>query len=196
MKISRTFRHPFVLLISATILSPFIIPLIEQKSRLHEARLEKALQIVERGTEVDRHLNNLQTTLEIFHKDSSGVAARLVDFSEEQKELRKVMMARYLEFDMIAWWWYRNMATEAVLLELKSPAELERITELIGTYEANVVESTSVISDLWNTFLRQEYDPKDAQNTVAMERTRAKLKELEKARGELISDLTRMLVAD
>jgi len=71
----------------------------------------------------------LLTTLEIFDKDNSGPAARFIDYRKEQKELRRIMIERYSEFDRQAWWWYSQIYVEAKILGIASPEELERLSK-------------------------------------------------------------------
>jgi len=186
-------RHPLFLLIMATVLTTIIVPKISYRLKLKETRLKKALEIIEQSTEVNRRLNALLTTLEMFHKDNSGVAARLSDYKEEQKKLREIMMERYLEFDKVAWYWYSNVYTEAHLLGFVSVKELHIIGELVYRYEAKLIESTHSLDNLWNIFLREEYTPSDIQNTEVMKTTRHDLAKLERSRTILISELADIL---
>ena len=188
-------KHPLTVVLVATVLTSYIVPRLAQNSTLRQQRLSRALDILDHSMEVNRHLNNLLTTLEIFHKDNSGVAARLSDYHQEQRELRKTMMIRYLEFDNVAWWWYGRISTDAAILALASPAETERVRTLARQYEENLIESTSVLNTLWDTFLRKEYDPKDDGNTAAMIATRKKLDELYGAREQSVQTLAALFAS-
>jgi hypothetical protein len=186
-------RHPLVLLVIATTLSALVVPKISYRLKLQEVRLKKALDLIDHSTEVNRRLNALLTTLELFHKDNSGVAARLSDYRQEQRELRKAMMSRYLEFDNVAWWWYGNALTEALLFGLTSAKRLQRMRSIINAYELNLLETTDILNALWSQFLREEYDPTDLQNTEALNNTRGRLAESEQSRNNLIAELGEIL---
>lgn len=188
-------RHPLTVVLVTAVLTSYILPILAQNSTLRQQRLSRALDILDHSMEVNRRLNNLITTLEIFHKDNSGVAARLSDYCQEQRELRKTMMTRYLEFDAVAWWWYGRIRTDAVILGLVSPAETERVRTVARQYEENLIESTSVLNALWNTFLRAEYDPKDEGNTATMIATRKKLDELYGAREHSVQALAELFAS-
>ena len=172
---NRWHRHPLVVSIGArlvgTVLTYVVVPLVTYQRTLKEKRLEKALELLTHDADVNQRLNTLLTTLEIFHKDNSGVAARLVDYKEEQNTLRHAMMDRYLEFDASAWWWYGKVRSEAVILRLTSPSEVKRIDDLAKAYESKLIASTGVLNELWNRFLREEYRPTDIGNNVAMAET-------------------------
>jgi hypothetical protein len=188
-------RHPLTIVAVTTVLSSFVIPLLAHRSDVRQQRLRRALDILDRDMEVNRRLNSLLTTLEIFHKDNSGVAARLGDYRQEQRELRKTMAARYVEFDNVAWWWYQRLPTEASILGLTSPAETARVTDLMRRYEANLVKNTQVLNDLWNAFLREEYRPTDTRNTELMTETRKQLEELAGQRMRLVQALAELLAS-
>ena len=105
-------RHPLTVVLVTTLVTSLLVPLLTRNSDLRQQRLNRALDLIDRNMEVNRRLNSLLTTLELFHKDSSGAAARLSDYRQEQRELRKVMRVRYAEFDSVAWR-YERVRTEA-----------------------------------------------------------------------------------
>lgn len=189
----RWHRHPLTVSIAAlllgTALTSLAVPRITYQRTIQEKRLEKALELLVHNAEVNQRLNTLLTTLEIFHKDNSGVAARLVDYKEEQRTLRRVMMDRYLEFDASAWWWYGKVRSEAAILRLASATEVKRIDDLTKAYESNLVTSTGTLNELWDRFLREEYRPADTRNNVAMAETRRKLETLRASRDRIIGEL-------
>jgi hypothetical protein len=193
-------RHPLmvssVALLLGTVLTSLVVPWVTYQRTIREKRLEKALELLVHNAEVNQRLNTLLTTLEIFHNDNSGVAARLVDYKEEQRTLRRVMMDRYLEFDASAWWWYGRARSEAAILRLTSSAEVKRIDDLAKAYESNLVSSTGTLNELWNRFLREEYRPTDMRNKVAMTETRRKLDALRASRDRIIGELAWELAGD
>jgi len=189
-------RHPFFLLLMGTVISSVIIPNISSRSNrvqlIQTARVNVANEIINRNLEVNRLLNSLQTTLEIFHKDNSGPAARLLDFKSEQKSMRIKMNELYLDFDKHSWFWYGKIYHEAHNLAL-SESELSRIKEAFSFYERNLVKSTEEISNFWNTCLREEYNPADSTINSVMQNSRKNLDQLSQKREELIHEITRIL---
>ena len=188
-------RHPLTIVLVTTAVTSFVVPMLTRNSDLRQQRLSRALDLFERNMEVNRRLNSLLTTLELFHKDNSGAAARLSDYRQEQRELRKVMMVRYAEFDNVAWWWYGRVSTEAGVLGLTSALESDRVRALAREYEQSLIQSTEVLNNLWTTFLREEYDPSDAGNTVLMNDTRKKLGDLQGVRERSIQALAELLAS-
>ena len=191
-------RHPltvsiFALLIG-TALTSIVVPRITYYRTLQEKRLEKALEILAHDEEVTQRLNAMQTALEIFQKDNSGPAARPLDYKEEQKSLRKVMMERYLEFDHVAWWWYKKLRAEAVILKLASPDGAARMDRLIAAYDANLSQSTEALNSLWTRFLREEYRPDDKSNDLAMRAAREKINDFGRARQKIVGSLAQEFV--
>jgi hypothetical protein len=197
---SALLRHPLTVSIAAlligTALTSLVVPKITYYRTLQEKRLEKALEILTHDAEVTQRLNALQTTLEIFQKDNSGPAARLVDYKEEQKTLRRVMMERYIEFDNVAWWWYRKIRAESIILQLTPSGGSQRMDRLIEAYDSNLVQSTEVLNGLWNRFLREEYRPDDKGNGLAMNDAREKLAGLGHARQKIIDKLAQEFVGE
>ena len=67
-------RHPLFLLVVGSVIGSFLIPWISQKTDrnrvLREARLKKAVEIVNHNTETISQLNAMVTRLGIFHKDN------------------------------------------------------------------------------------------------------------------------------
>jgi len=181
-------------LLIGTALTSLVVPKITYYRTLREKRLEKALEILTHDAEVTQRLNALQTTLEIFHKDNSGPAARLIDYKEEQRTLRRVMMERYLEFDQAAWWWYRKIRSEAIILQLTPPDGSSKIDQLIETYDSNLVHSTDALNRLWDRFLRAEYRPDDKSNNLAMNETRKAIAELGRVRQKIIDKLAQQFI--
>jgi hypothetical protein len=192
-------RHPLTVLLLGTALSSLLIPYfsgrIDNEKLIREARLKKAMEIIGDNTETERNLNKLLTTLEVFHKDNSGPAARLTDYKKEQKELRRIMIERYLEFDKQAWWWYSQINVEAKILDIASPQELERLHQISNEYGENLKTSTAAVDDLWNAFLRETYKPSDPRNAELMKQTRSKLDGLSQKRSTLVMESAQIFAA-
>ena len=109
-------RHPLTVLLTGTLLTYLLLPVISarlNRSRLlTEARLNRALEIISRSSEVEREINSLQTVLDTFHKDNLSGLSLQENRQSEQMRLRSEVQQRYLAFDNKAWWWYGNLHDE------------------------------------------------------------------------------------
>jgi len=185
-------RHPLIILLIGTGLSSWLIPSIgdriNHRKLFREARLKRATEIINENVETGRNLNRLLTTLEIFQKDSSGPAARFFKLEMEQKELRGIMIDRYLEFDKQAWWWNSQIFLEAKILEIASPEELGRLDQISKQYSENLESSMTAVNAVWNAFLRENYKPDDRRNLDLVNQTRSRLIELNQKRSELVME--------
>ena len=81
------------------------------------------------------------------------------------------------------------------MLGLTSALESDRVRALAREYEQSLIQSTEVLNNLWTTFLREEYDPSDAGNTVLMNDTRKKLGDLQGVRERSIQALAELLAS-
>ena len=190
-------RHPLTILIIGTALSAILIPSfssrLDHQRLIDEARLKKATEILADNAETERNLNRLFTTLGIFQKDSSGPAARFVGLEKAQKELRTLMVERYLEFDRQAWWWPAQMHVEAKILEIASQEELNRLEQISKQYNDNLLASTAAIDKLWDAFLRDKYNPKDPKNEELLKKTQEALTQLNQERSKLCVEAAQIL---
>jgi len=132
---------------------------IDHNKLLNEARSKKATEILADNADTARNLNRLFTTLGIFEKDSRGPAARFLSLEKAQKELRSLMVERYLEFDKQAWWWPSQIHVEAKILEIASQDELKQLEQISKQYNDNLIASVTAIDTLWKAFLREKYNP-------------------------------------
>jgi|SRR6267142_1957442 len=192
-------RHPLLILLIGTGLSSWLIPYfsarLDHEKLIREARLKKATEIVADNKETERNLNRLLTTLEMFHKDNSGSAARATNYKKEQRELRRIMTERYLEFDRQGWWWYSQIYDEAKILEIVSPHELERLAQISHEYSQNIGSSVGAVDELWSLFLRETYVPSDLRNLELMKQTRTKLEGLNRERSKLVFESAQIFSA-
>ena len=85
------------------------------------------------------------------------------------------MVERYLEFDKQAWWWPGQIHVEAKILEIASRQELNRLDQIGAQYNDNLIATVTAIDTLWNTFLREKYNPTDPRNEELLNQTQAKL---------------------
>jgi hypothetical protein len=191
-------RHPLIVLVIGTCLSIWLVPIfsarIDHDKLIHEARLKRAMEIISDNIENERNLNRLLTTLAIFHKDNSGPAARFVNLQTEQKELRRIMVERYSEFDRQAWWLYSQIYVEAKILGIASQPELEHLEQISRQYAENLKDSMAAIDELWNAFLRENYKPSSSRNKELIEQTRQKLDKLNAKRSELVMESAQIFV--
>jgi hypothetical protein len=192
-------RHPLTILLIGTALSSWLIPYfsarLDHEKLIREARLRKATEIIEDNKETERNLNRLLTTLEMFHKDNSGSAARASNYKKEQRELRRIMAERYLEFDRQGWWWYSQIYDEAKILEIVSPHELERLGQISQQYSENIGSSVGAVDGLWSLFLRETYVPSEPKNLELMKQTRSKLESLNRERSKLVFESAQIFSA-
>lgn len=189
--------HPLTILVIGTVLSVVLIPhyssRIDHQKLIDEARLKKATEILSDNADTERNLNRLFTTLGIFDKDSRGPAARFFSLERAQKELRTVMVERYLESDRQAWWWPSQIHVEAKILEIASQEELNRLNQISKQYNDNLKASTAAIDTLWKAFLREKYNPTDPQNEELLEQTNANLNLFNQERSKLCMEAAQIL---
>src|SRR5262245_13403099 len=84
-------KHPLFLLVVGSVIGSFLIPWISQKNDksrvLREARLKKAVDIVNNNTMTLSQLNSLVTRLGIFHKDNIRLKPTPAKLTELQDKL-------------------------------------------------------------------------------------------------------------
>src|SRR5437870_12105468 len=101
--VSGALKHPLFLLIIGSIIGSFLIPWISEKNDksrvLREARLKKAVEIVDNNTRTLSQLNSLVTRLGIFHKDNMRLRPSSQTLSALQDKLAEDMDKGYAEFE-------------------------------------------------------------------------------------------------
>jgi hypothetical protein len=196
-RFSAIFAHPVIVVFVTAIVGSFLVPRISVRTSratlIQEQRLRKALEILSHATQNTIELNRLITTLEIFHKDNSGAAAKLVDYRQEQRVLRKVMAERYLEFERNAWFWFPQARSEGVLLGIASPEEVKRFEQLDEDYDKLLIESTHALDTLWTTLLRETYRPDDVRIAELVGKTRSTFDDLSYRRLQRANELAQMM---
>lgn len=189
--------HPLIILLVSAALSSWLIPLIttqiDHEKLIREARLKKALEILDDSADTERNLNTLLTTLAIFQKDNAGPAARFSTVEKTQKELRTVMIERYTQFDRQAWWWSSQIHAEAKILEIASPQELDRLEEVTKQYSGNVKKTTEIIDSLWDSYLRKKYKPLDPVNEELLNGSWTKFHALKDERSKLVMESSQIM---
>ena len=105
-------KHPFVILISTSILGVTLVPWVSemaaQRTAVEQARVSKAIEVARHVSKIDQDLRDIQTLLETFHKDSKDFP-NLVDIQEGKKELRIRTNDLYQKFSYDVWWWMGNL---------------------------------------------------------------------------------------
>ena len=189
-------RHPLTVLVVGAVVTSILVPIlsdrVNREKLLRERRLNIAMEIIKDNVETNRRLNSMVTALELFQKDNSGPSARVVDYRAEQKELRGKIDQAYLEFDSQAWWWYSEIYSEAVVVNIISSRDLNELSRIRHEYGENLGESTRTLDGLWNPFLRDTYKPNAPRNTQLMETTRNKLQDLNNKRSQLVMDAVKI----
>src|SRR5271154_4897387 len=135
-------EHPMVLLLLGTAISAVLIPYISgtisDRKLLQDERSKQALTIIEESGLVDKHLETLQTTCEMFTKDTHGERKEIV---EAQRQLKKDLDEQYRTFNEHAWFWHRTLELRSILLKVPDK-DRAIMRELLDQYRQNLVDST------------------------------------------------------
>jgi hypothetical protein len=180
---------PFPLLLVGTVLSYLFIPWISSRSThrslLQEERVKQATEILDQSLLVDKQLNSIRTAFELFEKAAVSEPSQ---YKMAEAQLNSRFYDLYSEFNRHAWWWDHNLPVEARLLDLP-PGSEARIGTLHEEYVTNLMDSTHEVELLRGQFLVQRYKPGDKCNAKVLKDTDKELKNLERARGCIISKL-------
>jgi len=136
----KTLRPPFFILLFSILIGSILIPLIsyyfsECKLR-QEARFELVDRIVERDLKINMLLNNLTTTIAIFHKDNCTMNNPSLVL-DEQKKLKGEMNKLYLEFERNAWFWSEFVFHKAINSKL-SEKKIKCLATSLTNYNESV----------------------------------------------------------
>jgi hypothetical protein len=188
-------QNPLALLLIGTILGSVLIPKlndISNRNKLrHEERIKLALMIVEQSHETDRRLSSLMDYLVLFRKDHTDGSETKSQLKKEQWDARKSFNEMYISFNSQAWWWHWNVKSESSLSALATPEETQTIAKLDREYSDSLLQCTDAVTQLWDPFLKNQYDPKNPENdrviatahdSLAKARTRRNQVALEMAR--------------
>jgi hypothetical protein len=204
-KILETLRHPFVLLVLGTMISTLIVPFIvtksNQKRLLAEARVKKALEIVDKNSLFERQLYSLFSRLGLFHQQNIVMKPNPEDLKKLKDELRKDMDKKYIE-DMkdysAEYIWIDDLYKQAIILEIlprddsdkvrnsnapvtpqaqssPPPQDLRPLLVInIENYKDNVADSMGALREFWNRCLSDEYDfdPNGNTSKIQLDTTR------------------------
>lgn len=186
-------KHPLVLLIVGSIIGSILIPKISEKSSrtkaLQDARLRKAVEIVDNNTRTVSQLNALRTRLGMFHTDNLRLKPPAARLKELQDKLREEMNNQYLEFERTGWWWYRDLNDEAVILEIVPPTGSEKLREHVNAYHANIIQTVTALNEMWHPCIDSAYDYKDGRVTQIQDKVSKEWDDLLKARNKAVNDL-------
>ena len=187
-------KHPLFLLIVGSVIGSFLIPWISQKNDksrvLREARLKKAVEIVNNNTMTLSQLNSLVTRLGIFHKDNIRLKPTPAKLTELQDKLADDMNSRYGEFEKNGWWWYRSLTEEAVILEIVPPGGSDRLRNDINAYADNITQTVAAFGDFWHICLSKEYDfEENGKVTQIQTKMNERLSQLATERVALVNKL-------
>jgi hypothetical protein len=192
--ILRALRHPLFLLIVGSIIGSFLIPWISQKADknrvLREARLKKAVEIVDNNTRTLSQLNSLVTRLGFFHKDNIRLKPSPAKLVTLQDKLAEDMDSQYAEFEKTGWWWYRSLNDEAVILEIVPPTGSNKLGHDVDAYAENITQTVAAFGDFWHKCLSKEYDfEENGTITQIQNKTDERLNQLATERRALVNNL-------
>ena len=152
-------KHPLFLLLIGTIISSIIIPAIAShfsyKNKLQRIRLELSSNLIEKDGAIKIAINNLKSTLEIF-VDDYCMFHDSINLRSAQNELRLDMNRKYEKFEEVAWFWHAKYNLKAQELNFDSIAT-ETLSELLGSYNVNVEETSKSLDTLWNVCLKKSF---------------------------------------
>lgn len=151
------FKHPLFLLLVGSILSYFIIPAIssisDKERRISEQKLDLAHKIIDQNTEINRDLNSLFVTLELFRKDHEHVSD-LDLLNESRQSTHNDMLKLYLHFDSEAWFWGANFIFKSYTSEMDTE-DIKNLKNSITKYLQDLIKSTMLIDTIWKSTLRE-----------------------------------------
>lgn len=187
-------RHPLLLLVIGSVIGSFLIPWISQKTDrnrvLREARLKKAVEIVNNNTETISQLNVMVTRLGIFHKDNIRLKPGPDKLDALQDKLAEDMNTRYADFEKSGWWWYRSLNDEAVILEIVPPEGSDKLRNEVNAYADNITQTVAAFNDFWHKCLSKEYDFEENGNVTQIQKKMyERLGQLATERVKLVNNL-------
>ena len=193
-----TLKHPFFLLVVGSIIGSFLIPRISEetgkKRALQQARLQKAVEIVETNNKSVSQLNSLLTRAKTFDENNPRMQPSADKLRELQEKLVEDMDNRWLEWEKTGWGWYRTLNDQAVILEIVPPTGSDKLREDVNRYGANMLSTTNAIKAFWHACTATNYNYKDkkvAEIGAEVEKTLAQLfTERNQIVNDLVSDFT------
>lgn len=185
--------HPLFLLMVGSIVGSFLVPRISEKINRqkvqHEARLKKAVEIVDNNTRTVTQLNSMVTRLSSFHDSNIRRQPSPEKLKQLQEKLVEDMDARWLEFDKTGWWWYQDLNDEAVILGIIPAVGTSTLRQHVNAYHANILATSNAMKMMWRPCTAADYDYKDARFVKIREEMNQKLNDLFNERIQLVNNL-------
>lgn len=185
--------HPLFLLVVGSIVGSLLIPPVSEKINrqkvLHEARLRKAVEIVDNNTRTITQLNSMITRLSSFHDTNIRRQPSPEKLKQLQEKLVEDMDNRWLEFEKTGWWWYQDLNDEAVILGIIPAAGTSALRQHVNAYHANILATSNAMKLMWRPCTAADYDYKDARITKSREEMNQKLNDLFNERIQLVNNL-------
>ena len=185
--------HPLFLLIVGSIVGSLLIPPVSEKINrqkvLHEARLRKAVEIVDNNTRTITQLNSMVTRLSSFHDTNIRRQPSPEKLKQLQEKLVEDMDNRWLEFEKTGWWWYQDLNDEAVILGIIPAAGTSTLRQHVNAYHANILATSNAMKLMWRPCTAADYDYKDARIIKIREEMNQKLNDLFNERIQLVNNL-------
>jgi hypothetical protein len=185
--------HPLLLLAVATAIGSILIPYFSERATrkkvLQEARLRKAIDIVDNNTRTVSQLNSLGTRVVMFHENNARLKPTPARLRELQDKLIEDMDSRYLEFEKTGWWWYRDLNDEAVILKIVPASGSDSLRNDVNAYGANILNTTNALKGFWHACVSAEYDYKNDKINQLKNEMDQKLGALFAERNEILGRL-------
>ena len=189
-------RHPLLLLVVGSIIGSFLIPYLTdratKKKVLQEARLRKAVDIVDTNTRMVSQLNSISTRVSMFHENNLRLKPSPEELRTARDKLIEDIDERYLEFEKAGWWWYRDLIDEAVILKIVPPNGSDQLREHINSYGQNMLDTTNALKTMWHPCISAEYDYKGKKGEEISEikkKMDVRLNELFNQRNAIVNQL-------
>ena len=186
-------KHPLLLLIVGSIVGSILIPRISEQAShtkaLQDARLRKAVEIIDNNTRTISQLNALRTRLGMFHSDNVRLKPASAKLKEWQDKLGADMNDRYLEFEKTGWWWYRDLNDEAVVLEIVPPTGSDKLRKDVNAYHTNILDTVKALNEMWHACVDATYDYQDPHITEIQQKMNKEWDDLTNARSQVVNDL-------
>jgi uncharacterized membrane-anchored protein YhcB (DUF1043 family) len=186
-------KHPLLLLIVGSIIGSILIPRISEKAShakaLQDARLRKAVDIIDNNTRTISQLNALRTRLGMFHTDNVRLSPSPAKLDGMRDKLGAEMNDRYLEFEKTGWWWYRDLNDEAVVLEIVPRTGSEKLRSDVNAYHSNILATVNLLNQMWHACVDARYDYKDPHITQIQENMNKEWDNLTNTRNQVVNNL-------
>jgi hypothetical protein len=185
--------HPLFLLVVGSIVGSLLIPPVSEKINrqkvLHEARLRKAVEIVDNNTKTVTQLNSMVTRLTSFHDTNIRRQPPPEKLKQLQEKLVEDMDNRWLEFEKTGWWWYQDLNDEAVILGIIPATGTGALRQHVNAYHANILATSNAMKLMWRPCKAADYDYKDPRFIKILEDMNRTLNDLFNERIQLVNNL-------